>query len=109
MDRASASEVESPSSSLGWGTKTVLKWIQIPFLNGLFLGALCEPIDCRERPVFTMLARPDPQDDLIISILPVEYGLHVAQLDFLPIGADRNPAVFRVVSTDQAAYFLKLT
>jgi spectinomycin phosphotransferase len=55
-----------------------------------------------------MLEKPDLQERLIISRLQDEYGLHVNQLTFLPIGADVNTAVFRVVTEDETAYFLKL-
>lgn len=37
-----------------------------------------------------------------------EYGLRIAQLAFLPLGADLNTAVYRVVAGDGTAYFLKL-
>jgi spectinomycin phosphotransferase len=38
-----------------------------------------------------------------------EYGLPVAQVAFLPLGADGNTAVYRIVTPDDAtSYFLKL-
>jgi spectinomycin phosphotransferase len=37
-----------------------------------------------------------------------EYGLKVVQVAFLPLGADLNTAVYRVVAADQTPYFLKL-
>jgi spectinomycin phosphotransferase len=55
-----------------------------------------------------MLEKPDLQDQLIIGCLQDEYGLHVSQLLFLPLGADLNTAVYRVVTQDKTAYFLKL-
>jgi spectinomycin phosphotransferase len=55
-----------------------------------------------------MLEKPDIPDELIISRLQEEYGLHVAALTFLPIGADQGSAVYRVVTDDGTAYFLKL-
>jgi len=55
-----------------------------------------------------MLERPDLPDQLIISQLEDEYGLHVNRLTFLPLGADLNTAVFRVDSRDGSVYFLKL-
>jgi spectinomycin phosphotransferase len=54
-----------------------------------------------------MLECPEIQDQHIISRLQGEYGLHVKQLTFLPLGADVNTAVFRVITQDEAAYFLK--
>jgi spectinomycin phosphotransferase len=55
-----------------------------------------------------MLEKPDIPDKLIISRLQEEYNLRVAELNFLPLGADMGTAVYRVVADDQAAYFLKL-
>ena len=55
-----------------------------------------------------MLEKPDIQDQLIISRLQEEYGLHVSTLTFLPLGADMGTAVYRVVADDGTAYFLKL-
>jgi len=55
-----------------------------------------------------MLEKPDIPEDLIISRLQDEYDLHVAELTFLPLGADMNTAVYRVVTDDGMAYFLKL-
>jgi len=55
-----------------------------------------------------MLERPDLQDDQIAAGLQHEYGLRVAQVAFLPLGADLNTAVFRVVADDETPYFLKL-
>ena len=55
-----------------------------------------------------MLTKPDIADELIISRLQEEYGLHVSTLTFLPLGADMGTAVFRVVADDGTAYFLKL-
>lgn len=55
-----------------------------------------------------MLEKPDIADELIISRLQEEYGLHVATLIFLPIGADLRTAVYRVTTEDETIYFLKL-
>jgi spectinomycin phosphotransferase len=55
-----------------------------------------------------VLEKPDLQDQLIISRLQDGYGLHVAQVTFLPLGADVNTAVYRVGTYDEIAYFLKL-
>ena len=55
-----------------------------------------------------MLEKPDLQDELIISRLRDEYGLHAVQVAFLPLGADRNTAVYRIVAEDETPYFLKL-
>jgi spectinomycin phosphotransferase len=37
-----------------------------------------------------------------------EYGVDVAQITFLPLGADRNTAIYRIVARDETPYFLKL-
>ena len=55
-----------------------------------------------------MLEKPNIPDELIISRLQNEYDLHVAELTFLPIGADSRTAVYRVTADDRAVYFLKL-
>ncbi len=55
-----------------------------------------------------MLTRPDIQDQTIIARLLEDYGLRAAQLDFLALGADVNTAVFRAVTMDETAFFVKL-
>ena len=55
-----------------------------------------------------MLEKPSLQDEKITAALQVEYGLEVARLAFLPLGADLNTAVYRVVTASGTAYFLKL-
>ncbi len=55
-----------------------------------------------------MLEKPGLQDEKIVTCLRADYGLSVAQATFLPLGADENTAVYRVVTADQTPYFLKL-
>ena len=55
-----------------------------------------------------MLERPDLQDEKIITCLKEGYGLIVSQIDFLPLGADLNTAVYRTVSDNETPYFVKL-
>ena len=55
-----------------------------------------------------MLEKPEIPDGLIVSRLQEEYGLRVAALTFLPIGADMGTAVYRVFTQEGATYFLKL-
>ncbi len=55
-----------------------------------------------------MLEKPDLQDENIVACLRNEYGLLVTQITFLPLGADQNTAVYRVVTEDDRAYFVKL-
>jgi spectinomycin phosphotransferase len=55
-----------------------------------------------------MLTKPDIPDELIIARLQEEYNLRIPELSFLPIGADARTVVYRAVSNDGTAYFLKL-
>ncbi|HTP09396.1 MAG TPA: phosphotransferase [Anaerolineae bacterium] len=59
-------------------------------------------------PNLSMLEKPDFPDENIITCLRSEYGLRVAAITFLPLGADLNTAVYRVTADDGTAYFLKL-
>lgn len=55
-----------------------------------------------------MLEKPNIPDELIISRVQEEYDLRVREFTFLPIGADSRTAVYRLVSDENFAYFLKL-
>jgi spectinomycin phosphotransferase len=55
-----------------------------------------------------MLEKPDLPDEQLIACLQHDYGLRIVQVDFLPLGNDRNTAVYRVVADDARPYFLKL-
>jgi spectinomycin phosphotransferase len=55
-----------------------------------------------------MLEKPDLPDEKISACLQAAYGLLVATIAFLPLGADLNTAVYRVTAADGTAYFLKL-
>ena len=55
-----------------------------------------------------MLEKPDLNDERIATCLDNEYGLKVAHIAFLPLGADLNTAVYRVDTDDDIAYFVKL-
>ncbi len=55
-----------------------------------------------------MLEKPDVSDKLLTSRLQEEYDLLVDELAFLPLGADENTAVYRVLTQVGTAYFLKL-
>lgn len=54
-----------------------------------------------------MLEKPALEDSKIAACLQAEYGLFIKQVDFLPMGADLNTAVYRVAAADKT-YFLKL-
>ncbi len=55
-----------------------------------------------------MLEKPDLQDEKIAACLKENHGLVVSQIEFLPLGADMNAAVYRVVADDEKPYFVKL-
>jgi spectinomycin phosphotransferase len=55
-----------------------------------------------------MLEKPGLADENIAACLQAEFGLRVAELAFLPLGADLNTAAYRVVADDHTPYFLKL-
>lgn len=55
-----------------------------------------------------MLEKPELKDEKIINCLKTEYRLSVEKIAFLPLGADLNTAVYRVVTNDETVYFLKL-
>ncbi len=55
-----------------------------------------------------MLEKPDLPDEKIIACLHTAYGLPVNHITFLPLGADLDTAVYRVVAADGTPYFLKL-
>lgn len=55
-----------------------------------------------------MLEKPDLHDGKISACLQDAYGVAAAQVTFLPLGADQNTAVYRVVANDATSYFLKL-
>jgi spectinomycin phosphotransferase len=55
-----------------------------------------------------MLEKPDLQAPSIIAAARGQFGLPITRVTFLPIGADANTAVYRAVTDDGSAYFLKL-
>jgi spectinomycin phosphotransferase len=55
-----------------------------------------------------MLTKPDLKDETIRECLKNDYGLEGQAICFLPIGADFNTAVYRVTTSNQTDYFLKL-
>jgi spectinomycin phosphotransferase len=55
-----------------------------------------------------MLERPELKDEVIIKCLREAYGSSVERIDFLPLGADQNTAVYRVAANNGSTYFLKL-
>lgn len=55
-----------------------------------------------------MLTPPDLSADIIASSVRDAWGVNIAQVTFLPIGADANAAVYRLDSAGGTPYFLKL-
>lgn len=55
-----------------------------------------------------MLEKPLISEASLIACIQTQYGLPIVQIEFLPIGADLNTAVFRALSQDQSSYFVKL-
>jgi spectinomycin phosphotransferase len=55
-----------------------------------------------------MLTPPALSANTIIACVRERYALRIAQVTFLPLGADVNTAVYRVEAADGMPYFLKL-
>src|SRR5665648_158220 len=55
-----------------------------------------------------MLIKLPLSDQRIIDCLNIDYGIEVATLTFLPLGADTNASVYKAEAQNQASYFVKL-
>lgn len=55
-----------------------------------------------------MLEKHILSDITIISCLNTNYGIKVATLTFIPIGADINASTYKALTLDQTSYFIKL-
>lgn len=55
-----------------------------------------------------MIEKAPLPNQSIIRCLTSDYGIEVAALTFLPIGADINASVYKAEATDQSSYFVKL-
>ena len=55
-----------------------------------------------------MLESPSLSEDTIAACVQDAFGLRVAQIAFLPLGADMNTAVYRALAEDGTPYFVKL-
>lgn len=55
-----------------------------------------------------MLDRPNIEDAAIIEVLEKNYKLPIQKVVFLPLGADRNTAVYRADAKNGSSYFVKL-
>jgi len=52
--------------------------------------------------------KPSVPDSLIVGCLNADYGIEVASLTFLPIGADINASIYKAQARDRTSYFVKL-
>jgi hypothetical protein len=48
-----------------------------------------------------VLTKPPIPDEQIAAQLLAQYGIPAARVEFLPLGADRHAAVYRVIASDQ--------
>ncbi len=55
-----------------------------------------------------MIEKPNIDDKHILNCLHDVYGLPVNSVEFLPLGADYNTAVYRAETRNKVAYFVKL-
>jgi spectinomycin phosphotransferase len=55
-----------------------------------------------------MLKKPFLSTQRIISCLHADYGIKVATLILLPLGADMNASVYKVQADDKSCYFIKV-
>ncbi len=55
-----------------------------------------------------MMEKYPLSDQRIINCLNADYGIEVATLVFLPLGADMNASVYTAQATDLTSYFVKL-
>ena len=55
-----------------------------------------------------MSEKPELNEEQIINCLRDEYGLDAESISFLPLGADVDSSVYRVLSKDGRDYFVKL-
>lgn len=55
-----------------------------------------------------MFEKQDLADQRIIDCLKTDYGIDVAMLTFLPLGADMHASVYKAEAKDESSYFVKL-
>lgn len=55
-----------------------------------------------------MIEKQPLSDQHIIDCLNTHYGIKVATLTFLPLGADINASVYKAEAHDQSSYFIKI-
>lgn len=60
------------------------------------------------RDNFIMAEKQNFSEQVIIDHLKTDYGIEVAVLTLLPLGADMNASVYKAETHDQITYFIKL-
>src|ERR1700733_1299313 len=55
-----------------------------------------------------MIEKQSISDQCIIDCLNTDYGIKVATLTFIPLGADMDASVYKAQTHDQSSYFVKL-
>jgi spectinomycin phosphotransferase len=55
-----------------------------------------------------MLEKPDLSDTILLAHVQDQFGFPVNHVNFLPLGADVNTAVYRIATASGEPYFLKL-
>lgn len=55
-----------------------------------------------------MLEKPTIEEQALLLTIESAYGIHGRSIDFLPLGADLNSAVYRLMTEANHPYFLKL-
>lgn len=55
-----------------------------------------------------MIEKQSISDQCIIDCLNTDYGIKVATLTFIPLGADMDASVYKAETHDQSSYFIKL-
>ncbi|MCX5922132.1 MAG: hypothetical protein NTX86_02290 [Candidatus Dependentiae bacterium] len=55
-----------------------------------------------------MIEKQSLSNQCIIDCLNTDYGIKVATLTFIPLGADMDASVYKAQTHDQASYFVKL-
>jgi len=72
-----------------------------------FNTAIVQPFGlCRDNVI--MAEKKNLSEQLLIDHLKTDYGIEVAALRLLPLGADMNASVYKSETHDQISYFIKL-
>ena len=55
-----------------------------------------------------MIEKSTPSEQRIIDCLKINYGIEVATLIIIPLGADMHASVYKAQTHNQSSYFVKL-